>query len=157
MTMNDNDDAIVATSGLKRKDPPPLSVQVEQAAAEAEDEPRKVTPTAAAALSPYAFRMKELEEYGKAAGENYVMYQLSPRDILENIPGKLDALEVDEVDDLSDEELLQAYDSLTQDHVDSYMQVMIVPRDLVQLQEKALPQHHVGRHAQRTESRLLHA
>lgn len=81
MTMNDNDDAIVATSGLKRKDPPPLSVQVEQAAAEAEDEPRKVTPTAAAALSPYAFRMKELEEYGKAAGENYVMYQLSPRDI----------------------------------------------------------------------------
>lgn len=83
-------------------------------------------------LSPYKQRLKQLEDYRKTKNDNIIMFMSD--DILECIPGKLEELEVEELEELEDRN--KAYDSLTQEQVDKYLQVMVVNRKLCQLQRE---------------------
>jgi hypothetical protein len=111
----------VPASAGKRKDPPfSLEAPPEEAAKPAAT---KVTPVAQD--SPYETRIKELKTLVEGAGDDFVLWDILP-DVLpdcliERIPGKLDELGVEEADELTDDQVKQAHQSLTAEQVDQYL------------------------------------
>jgi hypothetical protein len=114
----------------KRKDPPPASNS--RSGSEVAVAAIQVTPTTtnddAARACPYETRQELLEEYrasadtgtGSSVGNcNYVLWYFCGN-VLELIPDKLEALGVEEVEELSEDDLKKAYASLTMKQVDDY-------------------------------------
>ena len=119
-------------SGNKRKDRPHSTAS--NATSDGVNT-NKVTPTnvAGASTNPYETRVALLKEYRESAGsDEYLVWEVMGQDVLEAIPGKLEELEVDDVGDLTEEEMKQAYKNLSMEQVDEYYHAVIVRKKLVQ-------------------------
>lgn len=87
--------------------------------------------------SPYTKRMNELSVFRSAAPEDYVWFHVLP-ELLERIPGKLEALDIDDVDELTNDQYQQALDALTAEEIDEYLHIVLVPQAMIEGKDKFL-------------------
>ncbi len=127
---------------LKRKDPPYLedSAAMPTSIATPSAPTKKVTPQKEKGNSPYRTRMDLIKEYQASLNGPY--YFMTENSILLNIPDKMDEMGIDNLSDLSEEEMEEALGKLTMVEAEKHSQTMLIHKGFIDHVNKFLDEIH---------------
>ena len=117
---------------LKRKDPSSLddAAAIPSSITVAAAPTKNVTPPKDKGNSPYDTRMTLMKEYQDSELDDYVIWK--QWDVLESIPNRMEELEVEEVEELTEAKWKEALSKVTLKEVDEHFNVMLVRKEMTQ-------------------------